>query len=140
MKKRAFALYRRLGPCAALGVLLGASLLAAPAFAQSQAVGEVTVVAPHAVRKTVGTTSSGIPIELVSLSRQVSYSDLDLTTAAGVGALKDRVVQTAKEACADLDRIFPSDLTEPANQDCVKSASEGGLAQVDLIMAAAAGK
>jgi UrcA family protein len=139
MNRKPLALRSNFALFAAVGALVGGSSVAvAPANAQQ--IGEVTVVAPHVVRQKAGTTASGIPIEVISLSRQVGYSDLDLTTASGVGAFKNRVMETAKTACAQLDQLYPESMNppDPSNQNCVKAATDNGLAQVDLIMAAAA--
>jgi UrcA family protein len=127
-----------LAATAALGV--GSLGLAGSVMAQT--VGEVTVVAPHVVRETVGRSPTGTPIEMVTLSRQVGYGDLDLTKASDVQAFKDRVNETAKQACAQIDSLYPlgMSLPDPANANCVAEAAAGGLAQVDMVMAVAAGK
>jgi UrcA family protein len=122
--------------------LVGISLLAdAPAMAQST-VGEVDVVAPHVVREKAGKTYSGIPIEVVSLHRHVGYSDLDLTKAADVETFKQRIRDTAKDACAQLDELYPFAISpyDPGDTNCIREATEGALAQANLVMAAAAGK
>jgi len=139
MNGKSFAPRGTLALLAAAGALFSGTLITAvPAGAQE--VGEVTVTAPHIVRETVGKSSStGAPIEVVSLSREVGYSDLDLTTPAGVAAFKARVAETAKAACTQLDNLYPMD-RNIQDENCIRTATAGGLAQVDLIMATAAGK
>jgi UrcA family protein len=94
------------------------------------------------VRTEVGRTNWGVPVELVSLTREVGYADLDLSTPAGVAALKGRVQDMAKEACSELDHMFPegTNLPVPGDPDCVRAATSNSLAQVDMIVAAAAAK
>ena len=125
-------------------ILFGAAIALIGGMAMAQGVGEITVTAPHAVRQSAGSSSGGgrLPVDIVSLSRHVSYADLDLSTAAGVQALKDRVAATAKEACAQLDQLYPP-VVNPAlttTTGCVQSTTDNAMAQVDLVMAAAAGK
>lgn len=109
----------------------GASLAAiTPAVAQQAA--EVTVM-----RQEVGRTYSGIPIEVISLMRQVDYRDLDLATQSGVETLKGRIAETAKQACAQLDTLYPAngDPLDPPDQDCVKSAFDDGIAHARVAIA-----
>ena len=122
---------------AAAAALVGGSI--APAMAQAP-IAAVTVVAPHAVHRQAGTSFGGMPVELISLTRQVGYGDLDLTTPAGVATFEDRISDTAKQACAQLDSLYPPSrdyLPDPANQDCAKKATADALARAKLVIAAA---
>jgi UrcA family protein len=95
---------------------------------------EVTVVAPRLVtRKTVRLPANAW-IEEISLSRRVSYADLDLTLHTDVMELEKRIDDTAKEACGQLAELFPGD---PATQDCVRDAVASARAQKDAAVAAA---
>jgi UrcA family protein len=145
MTMKPFAVRNRHVLLAAVGALVGGSLVAGgPAIAQTT-VSEITVMAPHAVRQ--GEMSvSGEPVEIVTLVRHVGYGDLDLTKSADLETFKTRIKETAKQACAQLDTLFP-DGTHVANlggsltnAECVKAATDGGMAQVDAVMAIAAGK
>jgi UrcA family protein len=145
MNMKPFAVRNRCVLLAAVGALVGGSLAASgPAVAQTT-VGEVTVMAPHAVRQ--GEMSvSGEPVEIVTLVRHVGYGDLDLTKSTDVETFKRRITETAKQACAQLDTLFP-DSTHVANlagsltnAECVKAAIGGGMAQVDTVMALVAGR
>jgi UrcA family protein len=130
---------------AAVAALVGGSLAASgPAVAQTT-VGEVTVMAPHAVRR--GEMSvSGEPVEIVTLVRHVGYGDLDLTKSTDVEKFKRRITETAKQACDQLDSVFPDGVHVShlagslTNAECVKAATDSGMAQVDTVMALAAGK
>lgn len=62
----------------------------------------ITVQAHHEVQKRqVGMTYTGIPIEQVSLSREVGYVDLDLSTACISGAV-DGAMNQEKTIVASL--------------------------------------
>lgn len=67
----------------------GAALTSAPAFAQT--VEEVTVVGRY-----------GPDGEPRTLSRAVSFADLDITTQPGQEQLKQRISDTARELCTEL--------------------------------------
>lgn len=97
---------------------------------------ELVVVAPRLVRHEVGRTSSGSPVELISLSRRVSYADLDLKVHANVIELDKRIENIAKEACEQLATLFP--LSESSTEDCVDDAIDGAMAQARAAIEAAA--
>jgi UrcA family protein len=120
------------------GVVLATSTTAT---AQTS-VGEITVTAPHVVREKDRRAANGMPLDVVSLTEHVGYGDLDLTTPAGVQTLKDRVAARAKNACDDLDRMYPADANPSPilDQSCLRSATESGMAQVDLILATVPGR
>lgn len=116
------------------GAMLAASAVLAGGTALAQSNESVTVVAPHMlVHKAVGQTYVGVPIEQVSLSRQVGFSDLDLTKQAGAVALKQRVSASAQESCAQLARLYPDDIDAPlpTNKSCEKDAVEAAMPQVE---------
>ena len=99
---------------------------------------EVIVVAPRLVkRETLGRTATGADVERITLTRRVSYSDLDLTRHADVLELESRVSNMAETACAQLADLFPLDTDDPQNADCVRHAKASALAQVDAAAKAA---
>jgi len=112
------------------------ALVDMPAVAQQKDkdIAEVKIEATHMVQR-VGTTSSGIPVELVQLTRRVNYSDLNLATHSGAVALEQRINDTAQEACKQLDKLYP--LSAPAQVSCVKDAVAGAMSQANLAIAAA---
>lgn len=133
MNRKPFALRTKLASLATVGAVVGGALIAGPVIAQT--VGELTVTAPRVVHQQVGRSSiTGAPIELISLSRQVNFGDLDLTTDSGAQTLNGRVMDTAKQACAELENLYPLD---PPNVDCFKAASAQGVAQANMVVAAA---
>jgi UrcA family protein len=85
---------------------------------------EVVVIAPVERHQVVGRSgTTGAPMELIELRRQVSYADLDLSKSADVTELETRIEASAKESCEKLSRMFP---TTPSDwreiQSCTKKA------------------
>jgi UrcA family protein len=111
---------------AAVTLAAGAfSLLGTVALAQNGSASEqstVTVQAPRVVHRNAGTTAGGISVEQVSLSRRVSYADLNLDTAAGRVALHERIRANAWEACQQLTSLSPFALWTDDVQTCVHNA------------------
>jgi UrcA family protein len=123
---------------AAGGLVGGVIMTSAPALAQPQE--EITVTAPYEVhRKDAGRAASGAAIEVISLTRHVTYSGLDLTKQADVTELESRIKRTAKEACKQLDSLYPEAIypSMPSNQNCIKAATDEGMTQVKAATAAA---
>jgi len=101
---------------------------------------EITVVAPEVVqRKIVGRTMIGAPIEVISLSRPVSYADLDLTKQSDADELEKRIGDTAKAACKELNIMYPDAMFQPipANQNCTRTATSEAMEVAKLVIAAA---
>jgi UrcA family protein len=97
---------------------------------------EIRVTAPRLVTKqVVGRTLAGSKVELITLERRVSYADLDLAVHADVTQLTTRVNEMAKEACADLAKMYP--LSDPKTPDCVRAAVAAAKPQLDAAVAAA---
>jgi len=120
----------------AVALLAGVSV---NAVVIAQEMGEVTVQASRVVKKTIGRTSSGVPIQDISLSYGVSTAGLDLSSSAGAAALKKRVTDAANAACKELGRQYPDASTTDA--ECVKNATDKAMVKVnDLVAAAQKGK
>lgn len=131
--------------------LAGAILLAACTCALAEpAVDEPTpatemvmVYAPFVVRhKPVDpmmsrTSSTGL--ELVSVSRAVSFHDLDLRKRIDADTLENRVHRAAVDACAALNKRYPAStyIPVPPKQDCVGNAVSGAMVSVRQLIAAA---
>lgn len=107
-------------------------------FCAAQNLDEITVQGTRVLNtKTVGRTSSGVPIKDISLSYGVSYADLDLASHAGALELEKRVHGAAKAACDELGKQFPD--STPSGIDCIKMAVSKAMPAVQE-MEAAAGK
>jgi UrcA family protein len=111
-----------------------------PAIAQQAAeevIEEIVVQAPI-VRRQVGRTAIGAKIEVIELSRRVSYADLDLNRPADVTELKTRIETTAKESCEQLSDMFPSNPSDRNElRRCTNQAVDGAEEQVQAAIAAA---
>jgi UrcA family protein len=104
----------------------------------------VTVTAPYIVQKTEVQKPMGKrpALTVVSISRPVSYVDLDLSKAADAQKLRDRVKTAAADVCTELDKRFPKSqyMPEPASQDCVGAATSESLLVVNRLIAASTTK
>ena len=97
---------------------------------------QITVQASHEVqRKQVGMSYTGIPVEEVSLSRHVGFRDLDLTTAAGKDELDKRIKAVAKEACNQIQKLYPLEQWDSDTRTCIADAVKGAMAQEQTILA-----
>jgi len=65
------------------------------------------------------------PTEMTRLSTNVSYSDLDLRTAAGAVELRQRVRDAAREVCDSLVVRFPHALHSVPS--CYRTAADSGI-------------
>ena len=78
---------------------------------------------------------TNLPETRVSVSKEVSYADLDLSKATDVTAMEDRIRDAARENCRELNRRFPPRIFAPVglinNSTCVRDATNQGLAQLD---------
>ena len=81
-------------------------------------------------QKEVGKTSSGLPIEEVSLSYTVRIADLDPNSDAGLAEIERRVTAAAKAACAEIDRLALGNPTNPSDDACVKKAVGAAMAKI----------
>ena len=81
-------------------------------------------------QKEAGKTSSGLPIQEVSLSYTVRIADLDPNSDAGRVEIKKRVLTAAKAACAEIARLALGNPTSPSDDACVKKAVEAAMAKI----------
>ena len=119
--------------------LLAASMgaLIATTLAQAPTIPEIRVQASGVLKKQLGQTSSGSPIEATDVIVRISYADLYLDTNSGQALLKDRVRDAAKEACKRATAHYPMSSLESTDDDCVKAAVNSAKPQVDAVIAAA---
>ena len=112
-----------------LHTLLG--LLAAGCLAQAQAQvspRSITVEVSTVAQAVAGRTGVGAPVDRVTLTHQVSYADLDLTTRAGETELHRRIAETARFACEQIERLYPAQSESVAR--CTRGAIEDASSQV----------
>lgn len=118
-----------------IAVALLAGISVSAGVIAEEEMGEVTVQASRIVKKLIGTTSSGVPIEEVSLSYRVSAAGLDLASGDGAAEMQKRVSEAAKSACKELSRQYPE--ATPKDAECVRTARDKAMARVNELIAAA---
>jgi UrcA family protein len=117
------------------------SVLGTAAFAQnsSESVQQptVTVRAPHVVQRSSSVGADGLAVEQLSLTRRVSFADLNLDTPQGKVALKLRIRDNAREACQELASRYPFLLWTDDVQTCVHNAMLTWMPQIHGVSATA---
>jgi UrcA family protein len=96
---------------------------------------EVTVSAARETKIVVGHSAIGAPVEQITVTRRVSYADLDLASKSGADALEKRVNETAKSSCEDLDKHYPLETSTAG--DCTNAAIKLAMVQVREAVSAA---
>ena len=133
---------------AAAGALVGAlampigSAAAQTTYRTTATVEQMTVIAPRVQHRTIGRSDTGIPIEEMSLSHVVDYSDLDLSRSTDIQRLDYRIRQAAYAACSDLNHEYPEALYpsyQSSDRSCVARATDEGMAQARWAVAQANG-
>lgn len=121
----------KLGPALLVaGICIGTAALAAD-------LPTINIEASVVNKKIIGMSSSGVPTEEVTVTRRVSYSDLDLKTYSGAQALKQRVKEAASLACKQIDELYPLEKSDAPN--CIKQSVALADRQVEEVVAAAQG-
>jgi UrcA family protein len=136
MKKRSVVVPVTSCLALAAGFAFCSGVATAQQGSQARTQEEVIVEAPRLVRKDVGRGDLGGKVELISLTRRVSYSDLNLAMHADVMKLEQRINDTAKEACGQLEQLYP--LADPETPNCVGQAVKGAMEQAQKVIDAAA--
>ncbi len=120
--------------------LAALALAFSSAIALAQAEGPLQEVEITAF-KTVAPSSHGATwrqVETIQLSRGVSYADLDLTTESGAAELRQRVRNTAKEVCQQLQREHPfANETDLPFGSCVEEAIHDAMVETNAVISAA---
>ena len=101
--------------------------LATSAFADTP-LPTITVEAPAITQRAVGHNAAGTPLEQVTVTHRVSYADLNLTTHTGAAELKARVRHAAREACRQINDLYP--MQRVNTDDCVARAVADSSRQV----------
>jgi UrcA family protein len=137
-----FAVRREYVIIAATGVIVGAILggMMMTVSAATPALEEITIIAPHEVqRKEVGRSNLGAPVEVISITRRISYAGMDLTKPANVSDLEKVIKDTANDSCKEIENQYPEAMypTVPASQNCAKTATNDAMKQLNAAVAAA---
>ena len=95
-------------------------------------------MAPFVVK--MGTSRSGTGT--ITITRNVSYHDLDLTKDGDVTTLKQRIDDAARTLCRQLDKHYstPQWSNLPADRNCRRNATATAMAEADMVIAGARGK
>jgi len=106
-------------------VLLGALAASSAAMAQNE---QVIVTAPyitHDSKTVLGPSNKGV-YDTNTLTKEVTYSDLDLSKPSDADRFIQRINDTAKDSCAELKAKFPDPPHAPVGNenDCVKTATD----------------
>jgi UrcA family protein len=104
--------------CSGLGLVFGAGVAAA------QQTTDVVVRADHPAI-TVRRAAPNSPVHLVSLTRHVSYADIDSSTPAGAAELKKRINDAAEDVCRRLDQLFPD--SRPSGHTCTETTAKNAM-------------
>ena len=78
---------------------------------------------------------TGASDQVISISRRVSFADLNLATYSGSQEVEARVRSAAKTLCDKLDQMYPTSLINV--QACVGNAVSKGMADVRVAIATA---
>ena len=117
-----------------LALAVAGSLMFAGAALAQQPEGEFVISSSRPSGLGNG-SAVGASEQVISISRRVSYGDLNLGTYSGAQEIEARVRNTAKTLCEKLDQSYPrSGLDTDA---CIKNAVSKGMADVRVAIAAA---
>ena len=118
----------------AAGMIAGGALFMSQAATAAQDDEGITVQSPRVIHaETVGRSALGAPIRQISLTRRVSFADLDLRHRADVNELQRRIRVTAERSCEQLGRLSPFDQLS-SDSDCRTDAYNGGMEQVHMLI------
>lgn len=109
--------------------LLAATVCLPAAALADNAMETITITAGVMAKTTLEHSAIGVPTELVTVAHRVSYADLNLATHSGAMALKRRVESAARQACEQLDKLYPNE--EPELPRCIHRAVNQASRQVD---------
>ena len=103
----------------------------------AEAIEEVVKIEAKVERRYVGHPNAlGARTEILELKRQVFFADLDLSKNTDVIELKNRIENTANEACEELAEMHPIPVWDKADfRRCVAEAIESGNDDLDTMTA-----
>jgi len=127
----------------ALAAVIPAVLAAAPVLAQDDAAAsepEIIVEAPRPLPTPPETTErspySGRTVIVATLRMSVHYGDLDLADAKDAERLMTRIERVARDACTQLDRLYPLSSDTECLARTVKGAQPSAQAAIEKAIAA----
>lgn len=135
MKTRSIPTRRPRSVVTLLGLAIGA-LASTPVIAGDEPTGaarDITVLAVRHHMTEVGRSPAPPAEEVIELRHRVSYSDLDLTTTAGVAILNHRIRDAASAACRELQQLYP---LAAGDAQCVTRAESDARGQATAAVSA----
>lgn len=78
-------------------------------------------------------SSLGAPYRLISMSKGVYVGDLDLRSRHDVRIMRDRISETARRMCRQLDVRYP--ITAPGSPGCYTTAMNDAMYQANIAIA-----
>jgi len=122
-------------PRSVLGAMaLGLTVASAPSFAQQQ---EIIVQSPRVQVARPASYAGDVPVDVITVSHVVSYSNIDISTSSGAQVLKQRIADAAKAACKEIDTAYPTRKPISGGPSCEKSATDAAMVQANAAIAAA---
>jgi UrcA family protein len=113
----------------ASGLIIAAMLGLACAHAIAQDMAEITVQGTRLVAtRNVGRAASGMPVNAVSISYNVSFKDVDLASRTGFMEAERRVRELADTACKEIGKLHPGTITTVT--ECSKAATDKAMVVV----------
>lgn len=114
-------------------VMLGAFAFSGAALAQEPEA-EFVISSTRATGLAHGSLP-GAKLEVVSISKRVSYADLNLASVSGSEEMEARVRSTARTLCEKLEQKYP--LSGTQTETCIRDTVSKGMADVRTAIAAA---
>jgi UrcA family protein len=93
------------------------------------------VVVEAARPQVTHSSASGVPIDVITIRHLVSYKDIDISTNSGAEVLKQRIRDAAKEACKDIDKLYPNAFVSSPVSACEKSAIDDAMIHANTAIA-----
>jgi UrcA family protein len=122
-------------PRTAMGAMaLGLAVVSAPLFAEEQ---EIIVQSPRVEVARSGSYVGARPVDVITVSHIVSYSNIDISTSSGAQVLKQRIADAAKAACKEIDVAYPTRQPVTGEPACEKAATDAAMVQANAAIAAA---
>lgn len=113
-----------------VAIAAGLAMVSAASFAQD----EIVVESPRAqpIRSALGA-----PIDVITVKHRVSYKDIDISTNSGAKVLEQRIKDAAKDACKQIDTLYPHRTPVAGDPPCEKTAVDDAMVQANAAIATA---
>lgn len=102
------------------------------AFAQARGSQEISVIAPQVSVYLEKKRDSGAQrVKVYTVSRRVSFADLDLRTDADAETLRQRIRDSAQEGCDFISKKYPY----VRDESCLRTAIDNAMVQAEQVIA-----